>query len=396
MLFQLYRFYTLVLTVTLLFGDCHSASFQEIGQGIADVGKSAKDVSIGVAKDVINSIPSPQQIFESSKNALLAFPIEVIFSAVNQLCSSALSSQAVKPRETPDLQQLHFQFHTICSTYNYSILEFNRIVNNPEFDPKKPVVILATGWRTTINDSSTIVEFAKAFNCRGDSNFVAVDAAYFVDTLYTWSALNTDEIGANIAEGLVLLTEIIPIENIHLMGHSLGSHIMGAAGRHFYYKTGKLIPRITALDPAKPCFNEGESLSGIMRGDAEFVDVIHSDPGILGKRDPTGDVDFYPGGLGPLPKGCYDMGCAHSRSWQYYAETIYPGNEFSFMAVRCNSLTQLQQNKCPGVQVPMGYATPTNLKGNYFLEVNAESPFGKQSSAELLELQKNCGLCQKA
>lgn len=43
-------------------------------------------------------------------------------------------------------------------------------------------------------------------------------------------------------------------------------------------------------------FNEGEKLSGLSRGDAEFVDIIHSNNGALGKRDPIGDCDFYPNG----------------------------------------------------------------------------------------------------
>lgn len=56
------------------------------------------------------------------------------------------------------------------------------------------------------------------------------------------------------------------------------------------------MPRITGLDPANPCFNEGHNLTGLARGDAEFVDIIHSNPGALGKRDSLGDADFYPNG----------------------------------------------------------------------------------------------------
>lgn len=33
-------------------------------------------------------------------------------------------------------------------------------------------------------------------------------------------------------------------------GHSLGAHIAGSAGRNLNYKTNKLLPRITGLDPA--------------------------------------------------------------------------------------------------------------------------------------------------
>lgn len=79
-------------------------------------------------------------------------------------------------------------------------------------------------------------------------------------------------------------------------GHSLGAHMVGYAGRSFNSQTDQLIPRITGLDPARPCFSEGERLDGLRPGDAEFVDIIHSNPGILGIRRRLGDVDFYPNG----------------------------------------------------------------------------------------------------
>lgn len=70
----------------------------------------------------------------------------------------------------------------------------------------------------------------------------------------------------------------------------------GYAGRTFTRLTDQQLPRITGLDPAQPCFNEGQRLNGLQRGDAAFVDIIHSNPGILGIKDPIGDVDFYPNG----------------------------------------------------------------------------------------------------
>lgn len=76
-------------------------------------------------------------------------------------------------------------------------------------------------------------------------------------------------------------------------GHSIGAHIAGSVGRYIFRKTGRKIPRITGLDSANPCFNTRISLS---KEDAEFVDVIHSNSGVLGQRLPMGHVDFYPNG----------------------------------------------------------------------------------------------------
>ncbi|KAH8387195.1 hypothetical protein KR093_005444, partial [Drosophila rubida] len=351
---------------------------------IANVGSSIIDPKL---------LPTPNDLLQGSKNLLVGVPFEYASSSINYICSQALSSNKIVSRYTPDINKMSFQLRNACQRSTFPFLQAETMWRSPQFDPNKKVVILATGWTTQVNDTDTIENFARAYNCRGDVNFVAVDTASFVDTLYTWSAFNTDEIGLHLARGLVKLVGIVDESKIHLIGHSLGAHIVGAAGRYFQQLTGKSVARITGLDPAKPCFNEGESLSGLLRGDAKFVDVIHSNPGVLGKRDPVGDVDFYPSGLGALPTGCLTVTCAHSRAWEYYEESIYPGNEQNFMAVRCSSLSGLRQNLCVGQAQPMGFAVPSHLKGNYFLEINGAKPFGKSSSTSRTARLATCGTC---
>lgn len=90
----------------------------------------------------------------------------------------------------------------------------------------------------------------------------------------------------------------------------------------------------------------------------------------------SGDVDFFPNGDNPLPPGCLSMSCAHQRAPEYYAESVYPGNEYNFMGVKCDSLSSLNSNFCNTKAYPMGYATPHNLKGNFFLKTNDEKPYG--------------------
>uniref|UniRef100_A0A1L8EB18 Putative vitellogenin-1-like protein n=1 Tax=Haematobia irritans TaxID=7368 RepID=A0A1L8EB18_HAEIR len=361
--------------------------------GFRNLVTSAGDIAVGVLKDIPKKLPTSKAVFEKGKQLIAGYPFEFVSSTVNQICASALSSNAITPKFSPNIEKLNFQLRTACNRYSYPLLKANEMWTSHEFQPDKKVVIFATGWTTTVNDTEAIDVFAKAYACRGDVNFVAIDAASFVDTLYTWSAFNTEDLGMHIAVGLEQLVKIVPLERIHLIGHSLGSHIMGAAARFFHEKTGKLIPRVTGLDPAKPCFNEGETLSGLMRGDAEFIDVIHSNSGVLGKRSPTGDADFYPGGLDPLPPGCVSVTCAHARAWEYFAETVYPGNENNFMGARCTSLTRLREGKCPKQDVPMGYAASTKAKGSYFMEVQPEAPYGVKGNKNRNLSYENCGLC---
>lgn len=281
---------------------------------------------------------------------------------------------------------------------------------NPDFDKNKPVVLFATGWTTNINETDAMTTLAKAYACRGDTNFIVslklqlyakhsliksyiqgFDAADYVQTLYTWAALNTVQIGTYVGKGLSLLKGKVPSKNIHLIGHSLGAHIVGQAGRTYYNLTGEYIGRITGLDPALPCFNEGEELTGLSRGDALYVDIIHSNPGNLGKKDPIGDIDFYPGGLDPLISGCFDIACSHERSWKLYAESVYPGNENVFMSAKCNSQKSVVRGDCGDLNVPMGYPDkPFNTKGNFFLAVNSKSPYGKGQGKAI---DPSCGTC---
>lgn len=54
-------------------------------------------------------------------------------------------------------------------------------------------------------------------------NCLCLRKAGFVDTLYTWSAFNTEEIGKVVADSLAYLIKTYPIEKIHLIGNSLNS-----------------------------------------------------------------------------------------------------------------------------------------------------------------------------
>ena len=81
----------------------------------------------------------------------------------------------------------------------------------------------------------------------------------------------------------------------------------------------------------------------------------------------------------PLPPGCNDIICAHSRAYDYYAESVYPGNEHGFMARKCNSISAYNNGNCKGQEFAMGLKVHDDLKGNYFLKTNSHSPFGFHS-----------------
>ena len=60
---------------------------------------------------------------------------------------------------------------------------------------------------------------------------------------------------------------------------------------------------LTGLDPAGLYFTTVSSDFRLDESDASYVDVIHTDAGVLGTNRRDGDVDFYPNG-GSRQPGC--------------------------------------------------------------------------------------------
>lgn len=133
------------------------------------------------------------------------------------------------------------------------------------------------------------------------------------------------------------------LEDVLLVGHSLGAHIAGIAGKHV--STGQL-PKIIGLDPANPLFNFDRTDERIASGDARAVEIIHSAAGSMGFTEPLGDASFYPNG-GRSQPGCGidAVGtCAHSRAHQMYVESI--NTQVGFYSWECSSYDDVRRGRC--------------------------------------------------
>ncbi|KAK9507690.1 hypothetical protein O3M35_007491 [Rhynocoris fuscipes] len=163
---------------------------------------------------------------------------------------------------------------------------------------------------------------------------------------YLQAASNTRIVGAELVRlAKHLLKDGLTTSRMHLIGHSLGAHIMGYLGKGVKDKS-RIVRRITALDPAQPGFEGSSEEVRLNKEDAQYVDVIHTDakpflPFIgFGMIHPVGDVDFYMNGGSHQP-GCYSVdvknvssisdlakipvemvsqwvSCSHGRSYKYF------------------------------------------------------------------------------
>ena len=118
---------------------------------------------------------------------------------------------------------MNYVLLTDAENISIPITESLRLWKHEKFDAKKNVVVMVTGWTSDIDsENSAASSLWAAYKTREDTNFVLIDTARYVDTLYAWSAFNTQELGKGLGKGLAELISVVPLEKIHLMGHSLG------------------------------------------------------------------------------------------------------------------------------------------------------------------------------
>lgn len=152
---------------------------------------------------------------------------------------------------------------------------------------------------------------------------------------YPSAAFNTRQAGACIANFLLKLEENHKMEfkasQVHAIGFSLGAHVVAFTSNMLENKTNERFKRITGLDPALPFFATTNDDWKLDQGDAEFVDVIHTNAGLFGKIERCGDVDFYVNGGRTQPqckKAKNKPLCSHLMANEYFAESIWTSSGF--------------------------------------------------------------------
>ncbi|XP_045496982.1 pancreatic triacylglycerol lipase-like [Colias croceus] len=166
-----------------------------------------------------------------------------------------------------------------------------------------------------------------------------------------------------------------PSQNIHCIGHSLGSQILGYAGFIYFDLTAEKVWRITGIDPAGPCFSNSLIEEQLRSGAADYVEVFHCNAGGLGTTSVLADIDFFLNDgkvqphchVGIIPGyGESDAArCSHKACVRYWTYSIK--NPGSFLAWRCDSYRDFASGKCAGNEVAIaGYTNPGNTSGVFY------------------------------
>jgi len=223
-----------------------------------------------------------------------------------------------------------------------------------KFDPKRPTQFLVHGF---IDDGT--VKWMKRLTANlldyGDYNVIIVNWGGGSMPMYSQATANTRVVGLEIGHMVNTMIREFGVnpDDVHCIGHSLGSHTCGYAGEQI---TG--LGRITGLDPAEPYFQYLPTHVRLDETDAKFVDAIHTDAKTIlllgyGMIQPVGHLDFYVNGGSNQPgcdpvniaidaitedmvNGIRELGaCNHLRSIEFFIDSLI--SDRKYVGYECGS-----------------------------------------------------------
>ena len=173
------------------------------------------------------------------------------------------------------------------------------------FEPRKRTTLIIHGFTQSYPNTEWLRRVRALFESNsivGKQNLIIMDWGGASQGSYAQVAATVSGMGSFLTNFLLKLTDDLGADRtgIHIIGHSLGAHLAGFAGKRMRPKLG----RITALDPAGPCFGKFFSNSPSDRlsaNDALEVDVYHYDDGFLGLAGQHGHFDVYVNGGASQP-----------------------------------------------------------------------------------------------
>ncbi|XP_053684193.1 lipase member H-A-like [Sabethes cyaneus] len=274
-----------------------------------------------------------------------------------------------------------FRFYARSNNYQPVEVKFDEIQFLPDhhgFNTALPTKILIHGWLGS-SESEVGEPLALEFLEQGDYNVLVVDWEEGASTLlYPVARYRVPKVADLVAALINNLLEFGQTsDQIGMVGHSLGAHIAGLAGKQAKEKVAFII----GLDPASPLFRYKKYMERLSANDAQYVEVIHTNGKILGFFKNIGNADFYPNG-GITQPGCgWSLTCHHERSVHYFKESL---REKNYLAKRCADVENLS-SQCSLGRAALGGSElrRANKKpsGVYYVITAATKPF-LRSTAE--------------
>nr|A2VBC4.1 RecName: Full=Phospholipase A1; Short=PLA1; AltName: Allergen=Poly p 1; Flags: Precursor [Polybia paulista]ABN13879.1 venom gland phospholipase A1 [Polybia paulista]CAM33429.1 phospholipase A1 precursor [Polybia paulista] len=252
----------------------------------------------------------------------------------------------------------------------------------------RQVVFIDHGFLSNGNNENFIA-MAKALIEKDNFLVISVDwkkgaCNAFASTLdylgYSTAVGNTRHVGKYVADFTKLLVEQykVSMSNIRLIGHSLGAHTSGFAGKEVQELKLNKYSNIDGLDPAGPSFDSNDCPERLCETDAEYVQIIHTS-NILGVYSKIGTVDFYMN-YGSHQPGCgrfFSPSCSHTKAVKYLTECIKHeccliGTPWKKYFSTPKPISQCTKDTCVCVGLN---AKSYPARGSFYVPVEATAPY---------------------
>ncbi|OCU02685.1 endothelial lipase [Xenopus laevis] len=296
----------------------------------------------------------------------------------------------------------HVKFNAHFSKHDRGCFLFpgqDECLGNCNYNTSAKTFIVIHGWSMSGLFETWLHRLVGALQEREQyANVIVVDWMNLAHQLYPDAVNNTLVVGKDIAVLMDWLQDKanLSLENVHLIGYSLGAHVAGYAGN---FVTGR-IGRITGLDPAGPMFEGAEAHKRLSPDDADFVDVLHTYTrealGVsIGIQMPIGHIDVYPNGgdfqpgcglsdvLGAIAYGSIGdaVKCEHERSVHLFVDSLIHKDKESF-AFQCTDSDRFKKGICLSCRKNRCNAIGYNAKrmrskrnSKMFLKTRAQMPY---------------------
>ncbi len=222
----------------------------------------------------------------------------------------------VVPPQSPDIIGPNWLLFTKSIQDVAQKLQYNNISNLKESNLKNnvPTMFLIFGWTNTVTKDNWTTKMKNKILQNQDANVIIVDWAKGASGTYFQAMVNTRVIGAMVAAQIESIQKAknITLESIQIIGHSLGAHVSGFAGKRL-----DSLGRITGLDPAGPLWNILPTNMRLWKTDALFVDAVHTSSFAEGMVQAVGQIDFYVNG------GVEQPGCLSDNLKEYVLFLVF-------------------------------------------------------------------------
>lgn len=318
-------------------------------------------------------------IFNTTSDYNLVQSLNIVFGQTKNDISFLLTGED----KTPIERAVTFW----CGHSNSTTLK-QTLLDDPDLGSKlnlaKPIAFLTHGWL----DNTTRVWFRKTVQDMikfGDSNVCGVNWARLAQYDYRIAAVKHVPIVSGYLTKFItfLLNSGMPLDNVTLVGHSMGAQISGQVGLNF---NGK-IPQIFGLDPAGPMFTAPVDRGlryRLDKSDAKYVQMIITSRGTIGVRVGDGHENFYPnGGDAPMPNCVLPLTndaeffdqimCSHLHATSLYRFSLNPALVYN--ARRCLNYGSYRLGLCSLNKTNRLGVYSDRSGGDFYMRTGAASPY---------------------